>query len=198
MGYIAESIHCPNCGAPQSPECKKCEYCGCAVIITSFDMVRGMSLPVLNKYAASYRNQLKANPGEASLGISLGLCYLKLKLYDNAIAAFSKALESVFDDPDLYFYMAIAELRGKIPFLAPRKAIDEAESYINAAISIEPKAVYYLLWAYIRYDHHARKQYVMHPDYRELLAAAKSCGLGSGDTDMLFGILGTPVPDAIK
>ena len=196
--YKAHDITCPGCGAPQSPENRICEYCGRPVEITSFSAMDGMSLPVLNKYAASYRNTLAADPENTAAGISLGMCCLKLRLYDKAVSAFEKAMESEFDNADLYFYAAIALLNGTKPFLVPRKTIDKAESYINAAIMIEPKAVYYLLWAYIRYDHHDRKSYVMHPDHAELLRSAHEAGLAGGDIPQLFGILGTPVPDAIK
>ena len=196
--YVAHDITCPGCGAPQDPGNKVCAFCGRPVIITSFGAMDSFTLPMLNKYASSYRKTLSEDPDNVAAGISLGMCYLKLKLYPKATEAFEKAMESEFDNADLYFYAAIALLGGKKPFLAPRRDIDKLESYINAAISIEPKPIYYLLWAYVRYDHHFRKSFRVTPDYAELLSTARESGLGSGDTDALFSVLGTPVPEVFN
>ena len=193
--YSVHDLKCPGCGAPQDPGNKTCVYCGRPIVITSFGDMDSLTLPMLNKYAGSYRKALEEDPENAAVGMSLGMCYLKLRLYPKAAETFEKAMSVEFDNADLYFYAAIALLGGRKPFLAPRRDIDKIESYINAAISIEPKPIYYLLWSYVRYDYYFRKSFRVTPDYAELLATARGSGLGSGDTDALFSILGTPVPE---
>ena len=177
--YSVHDLKCPGCGAPVRR--------GGA----------GLDAPLilLNKYSAAYNSALAEDPENSAALFSLGMCRLKLKLYPKASEAFEKAMGVEFDNADLYFYAAIALLGGRKPFLAPRRDIDKIESYINAAISIEPKPIYYLLWSYVRYDYYFRKSFRVTPDYAELLATARGSGLGSGDTDALFSILGTPVPE---
>ena len=109
-----------------------------------------MSLPEVNKYAGSYRSALAKYPDNTELNNSIAMCYLKLKLYDKAQAAFAKAIEDNFDNSETYFYAAISLLRGKKAFLAKRTDIDKIEEYIQAALMIEPKGIYYYLFAYIK------------------------------------------------
>ena len=50
-------------------------------------------------------------------------------------------------------------LEGKKAFLTTRTVINQIETYINDAISIEDKGVYYYFWAYIKYDYYKRKSF---------------------------------------
>ena len=88
-------------------------------------------------------------------------------------------------------------LKGKKAFLSPRSVIDKIEEYIQAAIMIEPKGIYYYFWAYIRYDHHFRKSYRMTPNYQELLAQAKQIGLSQTDIVELYKILEVERPEVL-
>lgn len=56
------------------------------------------------------------HPDDGILNTSLAFCYLKLKLYDNAISCFEKALEDNFEDSEICFYAAVALLKGKRHF----------------------------------------------------------------------------------
>ena len=55
-------------------------------------------MPQISKYANSYRKDLVENPNNTELNTSLAFCYLKLKMYDEAYAAFSKAIVNNFDN----------------------------------------------------------------------------------------------------
>lgn len=106
-----------------------------------------MPLPEVNKYAGAYRKALSENPDSMELNNSVAMCYLKLKLYDKATEAFERAMEDNFDNSETFFYAAICRLRGKKAFLAQRADIDKIEEYINAALMIEPKGIYYYFLA---------------------------------------------------
>ena len=123
---VAEFYECPGCGARVSPEMKKCEYCRGPVIISSVKAISTFNPLQLNKYALSYRKQLTSNPDDRELTRSMGICYLKLKLYDKANEAFENAIKDNFNDADSYFYAAISLLCGKKAFVARRPAIDKA------------------------------------------------------------------------
>ena len=193
--YSVHDLKCPGCGAPQDPGNKTCVYCGRPIVITSFGDMDSFTLPLLNKYSAAYNSALAEDPENGAALFSLGMCRLKLKLYPKASEAFEKAMGVDAGNADLYFYASIAAMGGKKPFLLPRAEIDKIESYVQAALSVQPKPIYYLLWSYVRYDYYFRKSFRVTPDYAELLATARGSGLGSGDTDALFSILGTPVPE---
>lgn len=125
------------------------------------------------------------------------MCYLKLKLYDKAAEAFERAMEDNFDNSETFFYAAICRLKGKKAFLASRADIDKIEEYIQAALMIEPKGIYYYFWAYIKQDYFARKSYKTSPTYQEVLATAQQAGLSNYDIEQLYAILGVQRPDCI-
>ena len=188
---------CPGCGAAVANAQKKCEFCGNPVIITTFNSVHAMPLPMVNKYAAAYRQALAGSPDDKTINNSLAMCYLKLKLYDKALVSFEKAMEDNFDNPETFFYAAVCLLGGKKAFLAQRPAIDKMQEYINAALMIEPtRGIFHYLLAYIKYDYFERKYLNTSPNWREALDAMSNAGEPPSVTDIgeLFGILGVECP----
>jgi tetratricopeptide (TPR) repeat protein len=153
-----------------------------------------MGMPELNKYAASYKKALSENPDDSSLNSSIAMCYLKLSLYDQAAAAFSQAIAQDFDNSELYFYEAICILKGKKAFKALRPDIDKIEELLAAAISIEPRGIYYYLHAYIKYDYYERKRFKSTPSCQDLVEQAVSAGFHSNDAEQLFQILKVEIP----
>ena len=125
------------------------------------------------------------------------MCYLKLKMYAQAAAAFAHAIEDNFDDSESFFYAALTTLQGKKAYLAGRKAVDQSEEYINAALMIEPKGIYYYFLAYLKYDFFARKHFRTTPTYEEALANAQSTGLSETDIEQLYTILGVARPSSL-
>ena len=156
-----------------------------------------MPMPMVNQYAASYREALQTEPNAKDLNNSIAFCYLKLKLYDKALSAFEKAMEENFDNSETFFYAAICLLKGKKAFLAQRSEINKIEEYINAALMIESKGIYYYFLAYIKYDYFERKSLNTAPTYREALAQANASGFSPLDIEQLFGILGVSRPEVL-
>jgi len=184
---------CPGCGASVAPDIKKCEYCGNPVIIHSIGAINTFNPLQLNKYALSYRKQLANNADDKELYRSMGICYLKLKLYDKANEAFARAVEDNFDDADSYFYAAVCLLKGKKAFVAPRTDINKAVEYINAANMIAPNPVYSLMLAYIKKDYFERKALAVSPSWSEELLTAKSMGATEADAKALADLLGVAI-----
>lgn len=197
MAHQSIDMRCPGCGAPVSTGETTCNYCYRPVIISTFNSVYSMPLPEVNKYAGAYRSALSQYPNNTELNNSIAMCYLKLKLYDKAQVAFAKAIEDNFDNSETYFYAAISLLNGKKAFLAKRPDIDKIEEYLQAALMIEPKGIYYYLWAYIKYDHFYRKSYRTSPNYQEVLEMAKQAGLSNYDVEQLYEILGVDRPNCL-
>ena len=123
MAHQIIDLKCPGCGAPSSTGETVCRYCGRPVIISTFNSVYTMPMPEINKYAGAYRQALTENPENGELNRSVAMCYLKLRLYDKALEAFAKAVETDFDNSETYFYAAISLLKGQRPFVMQRSVI---------------------------------------------------------------------------
>lgn len=197
MAHEVIELNCPGCGARVSTGQTECEWCHKPIIISTFNSVYSMPMPEVNKYAGAYRKALVENPDNTDLNKSIAMCYLKLKLYDKALLAFERAMEDNFDNSETFFYAAICLLQGKKAFLAPRSSIDKIEEYINAALMIEPKGIYYYFHAYIKYDYFQRKSYKTQPTFQELLTEADQAGVSEYDKEQLFAILGVARPEVL-
>jgi len=188
---------CRSCGAPADIGQTRCRYCKQPVMISTFTSVYDMPMPMVNQYAATYKEALQNEPNAKDLNNSVAMCYLKLKLYDKAIESFEKAMEDNFDNSEPFFYAAICKLKGQKAFLTQRDAIDKIEEYINAALAIEPKGIYHYFLAYIKYDYFGRKFFNTSPTYKEALESANSAGVSPNDIEQFHKILNVPCPEAL-
>ena len=195
MSHTVIEMNCPGCGARVSTGQSECEWCHKPIIISTFNSVYSMPMPEVNKFAGAYKKALAENPDNQELNNSVAMCDLKLKLYDKALPAFEKAMEENFDNSETFFYAAVCLLKGRKAFLCNRPEIDKIEEYINAAIMIEPRGVYYYLLAYIKFDYFNRKFFKTSPTYQEALAMAQQQGYSPFDAEQLFGILGVERPN---
>lgn len=188
-------LKCPNCGAAVSTEQTKCQYCKKPVLIQRYEEAAEMPALQLNKYAAAYRKTLEENPNNREINLSIGACYLKLKMYDKALESLEKAMQDNFEDAEPYYLGAVALLQGRKAFVAQRAAIDKALEYLNAAVMINPKPVYYYFMAYIKQDYFERKYLNTVPNYRELLQMSRDAGMTEKAADSFFKMLDVPRPD---
>ncbi len=194
MAHQVIQMNCPGCGAPVDTAQRECKYCHNPVTISTFNSVMSMPMPQLNKYTRSYEADLRENPENPEINKSIAFCYLKLRNFDKALPAFERAIEANFDDSEAYFYAAVCQLKGKKAFLALRPAIDKAIEYLDAANSIEPKAIYYYFLAYIKQDYFFRKHLNTAPNWQQTLQTAIDMGLSQFDVDQLYLILGVERP----
>ena len=168
------------------------------MLLERFEQVLSMNPSALNERVSMYERQLKEAPNDAKLNASLGFVYLKLKLYDQALEVFEKAIFTQSNNPEVYFWAGVSKLKGKKAYLTPRVDIDKAEAYVNAALQLNPnKGIYYYFMAYIRYDHHHRKCYKASPNYVQYFNAAKKCGVTLGEVNNLYSVMGVTRPDVL-
>lgn len=187
------SINCPGCGASISTKTKVCEYCQKEILVKSFHSLSNMPIPQINKYMATYKAVSTEHPNHNGVNASIGLCFLKLKKYDQALEAFEKAQINNFEDATPFFYAAVARLKGRKPFLCSRPEIDKIETDINAAMSIEPSAEQYYFLSYIGRDYFNRKFIRHEPKWEELMEEAVNNGLSPADVEEFHAMIGTPV-----
>lgn len=195
MSQQVVEINCPGCGARVTTGQSECEWCHQPIVISTFNSVYSMPMPQVNKYAGAYSKALAENPDNTELNNSIAMCYLKLKLYDKALPAFELAMEDNFDNSETFFYAAVCLLKGKKAFLAQRADIDKAIEYINAALMIEPRGIYYYFLSYIKYDYFERKYLNTSPNYQECFQMSCEMGTSEFDKEMLFNILGVARPN---
>lgn len=188
-------INCPGCGARVTTGQSECEWCHQPIVISTFNSVYSMPMPQVNKYVGAYRKTLSENPENTELNNAIAMCYLKLKLYDKALPAFELAMEDNFDNSETFFYAAVCLLKGKKAFLAQRADIDKAIEYINAALIIEPRGIYYYFLSYIKYDYFERKYLNTTPSYQECFQLSCEMGTSEFDKEMLFNTLGVARPN---
>lgn len=188
------NLKCRGCGAPITISDTFCKYCGGPVAISTFNSVNSMPLPLVNRYANSYRTDLQNNPNDMGANKAIAYCYLKLRMYDKALEYFEKAVIDNFDDSEVYFYAAICCLKGKKAFLSQRPEINKAEEFLNAATMIEPKGIYYYFWAYIKYDYFKRKFLNSVPNYLDMLNLSAQFQTSDLDKLELFQILNVENP----
>ncbi len=190
----AISLKCPNCGDSLTTEMKKCPSCKQPVIFSNVSAVSEFSPLQLNKYISSYKKTVEFSPENKAVHASLATCYLKLKMYDKALLSFEKAIEDNFDDSCLYLYASICVLGGKKPFLLDRKKIDKAIEYINSAIMIEPKGIYFYVLAYIKYDYFKRKFFSTTPSFEQTFATALAQGVTKEEVNEIFELASVTIP----
>ena len=191
------SIKCPNCGASITTQSKKCEFCSSDVLVKSFHNLATMPLPQVNKYMASYKSAAAEHPDNIDVNVSVGLCFLRLKKYDQALEAFEKAQSDNFENAAPFFYAAVSRLKGRKPFLCSRNEIDQMETDINAAISIEPTAEQYYFLSYIGRDYFKRKYLNHQPSWEMMMEEAVNNGLSPADVEEFHAMVGTPVDIAL-
>lgn len=187
MAQEVKDLTCPGCNGGVGVGQKKCDWCGRPIYISMFNSVFSMAMPELKR-------NLDENPNSPKTNYLIAMCYWNLKLYDKALPAFEKAIEDNFDNSESFFYAAVCLLKGKKAFVAPRGDIDKAVEYINAALMIEPKGIYYYFLAYIKYDYFERKYLNITPNWKETLQMATDAGVSDADIEQLFAVLGVSQP----
>ena len=187
------SMKCPSCGASITTQTKQCDYCQSDILVKSFKNLAAMPLPQVNKYMAAYQSASAEHPDNNDVNAAVGLCFLRLKKYDQALNYLEKAQADNFEDATPFFYAAVARLKGRKPFLLNRQEIDQIMTDIEAAMSIESKAEQYYFMSYIKRDYFKRKFLNTTPSWEEYMQEAVDNGLSAADVEEFHAMVGTPV-----
>lgn len=132
-------------------------------------------------------NRGESDPANGRSHYELGLRYLKKRLFDLAIANLTKAVESMPDDADAYYYLALALIRGGRPKTLLHNDAKQIEKYVNTAISLGGKAKHYYLAAIVNYDYYAANGLnVPKPGFKQLLANAAVAPKETDEIELLL------------
>lgn len=187
-------LTCPGCGARVQINQKNCEWCHAPVIISSISDIKSLSNSDLNKYSKAFESNLSQNPDNAEISNSLGMCSLKLGLYEKALEKFETAIDQDLNNWETYLYAAVCVLKGNKPFVTPRADIDKIIQYINAGLSIEENGLLRFFMAYIKLDYFKRKFLKTSPNWEEELMSANQDGFSEADISTLFELLKQEIP----
>ncbi len=193
MNIEVISLKCPNCNSGVDTSMKECPACDKPIIIRQASQTSAMPMPLVNKYLGTYRALDNQCPNNKEINTAIGICFLKLKMYDKALAAFEKAMPDNFDNAEPFYLAAVSLLQGKKAFLTPRPSIDKIEEYLNAAAMIEMRPIFYYFMAYVKKDYFERKFLNTTPSWKELLEQAEEYGLSSDDVEEFHLLINQPL-----
>lgn len=191
MPAVVHDTTCPGCGAPAALSAKACEYCGRPVIITTFSSVRDWTGPEVSKYVNAYESSLKEgmNP---NVKLALAICLIKLGQHARALTQVSEAINFNVDNPEAYFYSAIARLGGKRPALGNMQVLREALSDLDSAKALEQRGAFYYLSGLIRSDFFERKRIRQLPLSSEDFGNAETFGVSQEDMRFIHEVAQLP------
>ena len=192
MNIEVISLKCPNCNSGVDTSMKECPACDKPIIIRQASQTSMMPMSLVNKYLGAYRALENQYPDNKDINTAIGICFLKLKLFDKALAAFEKAMPDNFDNAEPFYLAAVSLLQGKKAFLTSRPSIDKIEEYLNAASMIEMRPIFYYFMSYVKKDYFERKYLNTSPSWQELLEQAKENGLNSTDIEEFHSLINQP------
>lgn len=148
---------CPQCGAPVSAQGKACQYCGAEFIVSNFSSISKSSSKQKASYISQYKGFLAEEPDNTELGLALGICYLDTGNYEIALKTLEKAIALMPNNPEVYFYYALALIKGRKPRIITLNEIKKIEEYIQSAINFGgEKSKYYILSAIIKSEYYTK------------------------------------------
>ncbi len=190
---------CPQCGwtfdteALQANTCKKCRS---AILITSVAYLEKFDHPAIQKYIASNVEALKSDPDDQDALLSMGLCYLRLGLFDMAERFLGKLIDAHPEAASGYYYKAIGCLKGHRPRTVTLNTIRAAEQLLLTAMTLEPNnGRHDIVLAAIRHDYYVVNGLrVPDPSPAELLDGAQSKHLDRNEIARGLALMSIPEP----
>jgi len=188
---------CSQCGwtfdveALQKNTCKKCKS---AILVVSVAYLEKFQKPAIQKYIAQYSRTLKTDPQDRDALLAIGICYLKLGLFDLCDRFLRTFIDSHPDDPAGYFYRAICHFKGKRPRTASLPVVREAEQLLCTAMELDPtNGRYDVTLAAIRHDYYLLNgMRAPTPDPDTLVCATSEKYIDWLEIDQVLGLLNIP------
>jgi len=155
----ALSLECPQCGAPIERTESVCTYCHSPFFVKRIGDLQSKSNIEVSKYLKAYQQYLKNEEGyNKEAFMALGLCHLNNRSFERAIESFNKVIDVYPDYADAYFYCALAQLKGKRPYLQTLSNVKNILQLLDTAIEYDSKGRYYYLLSFIQCDFYEKKR----------------------------------------
>lgn len=171
--HSKDVLECPSCGATISAQKKNCDYCHATIIVRRIKEIKNKRTEELNRYIQFYKSFLQKSKGESVEAFTaLGICLLNRGAYDEAIQNFEKALSLLPEDGECYYFLALAVMRKKRPYLHTLKEIKRIFEYLEVALTYTTSGKYYYLLYLIQKDFYEKKRLRNGKTAQEFLGAA--------------------------
>jgi nucleoside phosphorylase len=172
-------ITCPKCGTNLLNLEGVCDICHTSYYVTSINDILKSCTGIMDvqKYIKFYNSIIRTGYEESDVHIAIGLCYLYLHNYENAFTYFESAIKLLPDNGDAYFYSTIALLEGKRPFFVSRSLILKASDYLENAMRLSKRGIYYYLKSLIFADYYEKKHLNCSPSSVDLHKESLSIGV---------------------
>ena len=188
---------CPQCGwtfdteALRANSCKKCRS---ALLITSVAYLEKFDRPAIQKYIARNSEVLRHDPEDQDALLSMGLCYLRLGLYELAEKFLGRLMDAHPEAASGYYYKAIGVLRGRRPRVVTLNVIRTAEQLLLTAMTLEPdNGRHDVVLAAMRHDYYVVNGLrVPVPTPAELLEGAQSKHLDHNEIAQGLALMNIP------
>lgn len=149
--------HCPNCGAPNNFEQQKCAHCGSPKVFQLLSEFNTLPSLDFNKVIAHFKaksNEVDKATDLYLVRLSLGLCYLKQKLFPLSNTQISKLIDDHPEKSILYVYKSLIILNGKRPRTSNYKTIQEVQGLLDMAFMLDDSnGLPLALKAIVEYDY---------------------------------------------
>lgn len=183
---MSSSEKCHQCGWPfdsealQSNACKKCR--------------RAIDRPAIQKIIICNAEILRHQPGDPDALLNMGLCYLRLGLYDVAESFFGRLIDAQPEAASGYYYKAIGSMKGRRPRVMMLDDIRTAEQLLLTAMSLEPdNGRYDVVLAAMRHDYYVMNGLrVPEPRPGELLERAQGKYLNHEEVALGLALMSIP------
>lgn len=174
MALEATVLECPNCGAAIALNSRVCDYCRTPIVVKRTREIGGKNPTDVNKYVRFYKDFLKKSVGEDVETLNaLGICLLKLGSYSEAICYFNRAIGLVPENGEPFYYLALAMLHKKRPYLHTLNKIKQIVQQLESALTFSSEGKYYYLLALIQKDFYEKKRLHNGKNSESLMEAAR-------------------------
>lgn len=145
----------------------------------------------IQKHIAQCTQALKIDSQNRDALLAIGICYLKLGLFDLSDRFLGQVIDAHPGDPSGYYYRAICILKGRRPRTASLSVIREAEQLIDTALQLDPEnGCYNMLLAAVRHDYYVLNgMRVPAPAPEELLASARAKHVDLLEVEQIFNLI---------
>lgn len=159
MALATEVLECPNCGATISNNERICSYCQSPIIVKRIQDVNSMNAQALNRYVQFYQNFIRTQRGETPETLTaLGICLLQRNSYKESVNALERAINLLPNDGESRYYLALAMMQKKRPFLHTMTDIKNIVQYLKSALTYGTNGKYYYLLYLIQKDFYEKKR----------------------------------------
>jgi hypothetical protein len=171
----------------QDQKARRARYAAPVAIIGRLTELDQLDPARKREILAQRQAEVRQVPEQARFHFDLGVSYLELRLYDQALTSLKEALNRGCHEPGLNFYLALANVGGKELRQLSLSRIKETESYLKASLGADgdtPEGL--LLSAIIKHDYYRAKKFrVESPQVEDLLEAIRRSRASAGDLHLI-------------